>query len=131
VEVIHEATKVWDYRRAENASNLNPAMSFVPEAMFEHVLPGPKPRRIVFILRRYNPLLVEPETGKVWVYPVVDWYRDAFPRRDPPGDAFLSIDGVLWIAGADKDFRSYRLNQETGLLQVVRDRPDWHRGNPS
>jgi hypothetical protein len=129
VEVIHEATKVWDYKRADNVTNVDPAMSFVPEAMFEHVLPGAKPRRIIFILRRYNPLLVEPETGKVWVYPVTNWYRDAFPRRDPPGDAFLSIDGVLWIAGAYKDFCSYRLNEQTGLLQVVRDRPDWHMGN--
>ena len=103
-------------------------MTFVPEAVFEHTIPGPKPQRIIFILRRYNPLLVDPETRKVWVYPVTDWYRQCFPRLDPPGDAFLSIDGILWIAGGDRDFRSYHLDEETGRLQVVRDKPNWHMG---
>lgn len=129
VEVIHEATKVWDYGDRDNPNNVDPAMTFVPEAIFEHVLPGPAPRRIVFILRRYNPLLVDPETGKIWVYPVTDWYRQCFPRLEPPDDAFLSINGLLWIAGANRDFRSYRLNDETGLLEIVRDKPNWHMGN--
>ena len=112
VEVIHEATKVWDHERNDNPTNTDPAMTFVPEAMFEHVIPGPKPRRIIFILGTYNPLLVDPETKRVWVYPVTDWYRQHFPRLDPPGDAFLSIEGILWIAGADRDFRSYRFDEE-------------------
>jgi len=129
VEVIHEATKVWDYKAPDRPNNVDPARTFVPRAMFEHVLPGPKPRRIIFILRRYNPLLVDPETKRVWVYPVTDRYRRCFPRLEPPGDAFLSIDGVLWIAGAHRDFRSYRLDEATGLLRVVREKPDWHWGN--
>jgi hypothetical protein len=129
VDVILEATKVWDYRNKDNPTNTDPAMTFTPQAMFEHVTPGPPPRRTVFILRRYNPLLVDPETRKVWVYPVTDWSRQCFPRLDPPGDAFLSIDGVLWIAGAGSDFQSYRLDENTGLFEVVRNRPDWHIGN--
>jgi len=129
VEVIHEATKVWDYKRHENPYDLDPAIGFVPGAMFEHVVPGPKPRRIIFILRRYNPLLVDAETKKVWAYPITDGYRHGFPRLDAPGDAFLSIDGILWIAGVDGDFRSYRLDAGTGLLQVVRDRPKWNLSN--
>lgn len=129
VEVIHEATKIWDYKEKDYLNNVDPTLTFVPDAMFEHVLPGPNPRRIIFILRRYNPLLVDPETKRVWVYPITDWYRQCFPRLEPPGDAFLSIDGVLWIAGAHRDFRSYRLDEGTGLLEVVRDRPDWHVGN--
>ena len=129
VEVIHEATKVWDYSNNDNPNNTDPAMTFVPEAMFEHVVPGPKPRRIIFILRRFNPLLVDPDTIKVWVYPVTDWHHQCFPRLDPPGDAFLSIDGILWIAGADRDFHSYRLDDGTGRLRVIRDKPNWHIGN--
>ena len=127
--MIHEAIKVWDYKSKDNPNNVDPAMCFVPEAIFGHVLPGPKSSRIIFILRRYNPLLVDPESKKVWVYPVTDWYRQCFPRLDPPSDAFLASTRILWIAGADRDFRSYRFDENTGRLQVVRDRPNWHIGN--
>ena len=128
VEVIHEAIKAWDYKRNDNYRNLDPSMCFTPEAAFEHRVLGPNPQRIVFILRHNTclPLLVDPDNKKVWVYPATD---QGFPRTDPSDEAFLSIDGVLWIAGADCDLSSYRLNEETGLFQVVRKRPRSHPGN--
>ena len=52
-----------------------------------------------------------------------------FPRHDPPANAFLSIDGILWVAGSMDDFCSVRLNEETGLFDGVRERERWHAGN--
>ncbi|MEO5714413.1 MAG: hypothetical protein ABIT37_13075 [Luteolibacter sp.] len=118
VKVIHEATKVWDYTLNDNNSNMDPHMTFVPQTVTEHVIPGPKPRRIV-----------DPESLKVWVYPVNESYRSWFPRREPPNDAFQSIDGMLWIAGSMDDFSSFRFNQKTGLFDRVRERERWHAGN--
>jgi hypothetical protein len=128
VEVVHEGTKVWDPKDRNKSTNTDPTMTFVPEAMVEHTIPGPNPRRIIFILGRNNPLLLDPETRKVWVYPVTNGYRQNFPRSGPQGDAYLSIDGILWIANTDRDFRSYSFDEETGRLQVVRDKPNAQSG---
>jgi hypothetical protein len=128
VDVFHEGAKVWDYRRQDEAQNLDPAMCFEPEWVFEHTTAGASPRRLAFVGRRYNPLVVDLATKKVWAYPRRSW-KEGFPRMDPPKEAFLSIDGVLWVAGAAEDFVSYRLDEQTGLLAPVRNRSSWHMGN--
>lgn len=128
VEVIHEATKIWNHAQQGSQFDTDPAKTFVPQAVFEHVIPGPTPRRIIVILRGYGqPLMVDPESLKVWVYPATNgkW----FPRVDPPAGAFLSIAGILWVAGSMDDFCSFHLNEETGLFDAVRERSRWHAGN--
>ena len=55
--------------------------------------------------------------------------KKGFPRSDPPADAFLSIDGILWVAGSMDDFCSYRFKEETGLFDGVRERSGWHTSN--
>ena len=100
--------------------------------MFEYNTPGPKPRRLVFIIRDRagpaNPLIVEPDTEKVWVYPIRDWGTERFPRCDGVAEAFACIDGALFVAGAEQDFQSYTLNPRTGLFDLVRRRDNWHMG---
>ncbi|MDB5319737.1 MAG: hypothetical protein JWN40_1368, partial [Phycisphaerales bacterium] len=128
VDLFHEAAKVWDHKRTDNPDNLDPAMCFEPEFVFEHTTAGPDPRRLVFISRRYNPLVVDLAARRVWVYPVRKWSTDAFPRTEGPAEAFQSIDGVLWIAGSDRDLRSYRLDNPAGLFTPLRERPNWHIG---
>src|SRR5690606_10268943 len=49
-----------------------------------------------------------------------------FPRLNRPAEAFMSLDGVLWIAGASKDVRSYRVDPSNGLLEALRKPNDWH-----
>jgi hypothetical protein len=130
VDVILEATEVWDYKDREDRYSPDPAKTFSPEAVIEHVIPGPKPRRLILILRhRGLPLMVDPESLKVWVYPGNPTNKKWFPRHDPPANAFLSIDGILWVAGSMDDFCSVRLNEETGLFDGVRERERWHAGN--
>ena len=130
VEVIHEATKVWDYKDPDDFYSTDPAKTFSPQAVIEHVIPGSKPRRILMILRRSGqPLMVDPVSLKVWVYPADRTNKKWFPRGDPPADAFLSIDGILWVAGSMDDFCSYRFNEGTGLFDGVRERDRWHAGN--
>lgn len=131
VEVIHEATKVWNYKQPADRYSTDPAKTFIPQAVIEHIIPGPKPRRIIIIQRgRGQPLMVDPESLKVWVYPANPTTKKWFPRSsDPPADAFLSKDGILWVAGSMADFCSYRLNQKSSLFEGVRKRERWHGSN--
>ena len=127
VDVFHEGTKVWDYKARDNYKNPDPAMCFVPEVICEHVTPAGK--RLVYIARRYAPLVVDVEQRKVWVYPIKDLNKDYFPRNEGTAEAFASIDGVLWVAGSQDDVTSYQLDEGSGLFRWVRKRQSWHYGN--
>lgn len=130
VKVIHEATKVWDYKDNEDRWSLDPEKTFSPQLVVEHVVPGPKPRRLIFIIRRRGqPLMVDPETLQVRVYPADLTNRKWFPRSDPPEEAFLSDEGILWVAGSMEDFTSYRFDPQSGLFDAIRNPERWHAGN--
>jgi hypothetical protein len=126
VEVIHEATKVWDAKSKHPWTNTDPFMCFSPGPMFEHIIPGSNPRKIVFIPRsRGLPLLIDPLEKKVWVYPVDEKNRDWCPGNE----ASLSIDGVLWVPGNNGDFNSYRFNSQSGRFEIIRKTPDEPTGS--
>lgn len=130
VEVIHEATKL--IVNPEVTDRADPALAFVPTGMVEHVIPGNKPKRIVFVLRNsLQPLTVDLESLKVQVYPGNSSNNMWYPRFSmaPPDDVFLSHDGILWIAVGYDDFAGYRLNEKTGLLDPVREHPEANIAN--
>ena len=121
VNVFHEAIKVMGPKDRNWQYNTDPHMRFYPNMMVEHIVVGEKPRRIIIITNGFNPLLVDPETHEVWGYPVPKGFlKKRFPRNDPPAEAFISIDGLLYVAGKGTNFRSYRLNDKTGLFEIVR-----------
>ncbi len=100
--------------------------------MIEHVIPGTKPRRIIFVGRGgWAPLMVDPESLKVQVYPGNETNNKWFPRFNgpTPDDAFLSDQGILWAALGYGNFSSYRLNDETGLLDPIRVHPESNLAN--
>lgn len=131
VKVIHEATKAWDYQKRDDLQEDDPAMCFAPQAAIEHVIPGPKPGRILIIQRRNcgNPLLVDLETFNVEVCRRDPTNRESFLRNDPPANAFMTIDGILWVAGSMDDFCSFRFDEQGRYFQMVRERSRWHAGN--
>lgn len=128
-ETILEATKTMDYRGKGHLTDPDIQVGFRPGVVFLATTGGDKPRRLVYIMRYRNPLVVDVDTKQVWVYPITDWFKQSFPRLEGNFDAFASIDGVLWIAGSEQDVLSFRIAPETGLLTPVRLRADWHMGN--
>ena len=131
VNVFHEAIKV---RAAdpENAKqlNLDPTVSFMPEWITEHR--DQTGKRWVFVGRDHNPqpLVVDVDSLAVSVYPAGPFERECFPRNDSGLGAFRSRDGLLYVAGSNRDFRSYRFDPESRRLFKAADRSDsqWHYG---
>lgn len=127
VELIHEASKTRDHGATGIESLLDPALCFRPEVLVGHTTPDG--RRLVYIPRPGAPLVVDLKTNKVSVYPEHDFKPGAFPRRDPPAEAFMSIDGVLWVAGSERDVRAYKMKDQTSALLAIREPATWHSGN--
>lgn len=130
VEVIHEATQSSLPENANSLFHMDPYMTFVPEMSYEHVIPGEKPKRLVFLIKRAasSPsLVIDPDANKVWVYPTTEKNRKWLPA----GKGNLSIDGTLWVPGTGLDFCSYRYNEATKLFDVVRDKQSEFSGSNS
>lgn len=128
VKVIHEGIK--SYKDSDDYYSEDTTHAFAPFGVIEHVIPGPKARRVFFIPRGrpVQPLMVDPESLQVRVYPANPVNKKWFPGGDPHFDktsSFLSIDGVLWVAGTSNDFLSFRFNEQTNLLDGVPERDRW------
>jgi len=129
VNVFHEAVKAWEYRDMPLQQVIDPAMSFRPEWIIEHVDEAKK--RWIFVQRQRLPLMVDVDKLEVKVYPPPNNFdRGYFPRMDGGPSAFWSHKGMLYVAGSNNDFKIFRLDRQTHRFQSAEERPtkDWHQG---
>ncbi len=124
VKVFFEAAKEWDFRARGSWRNMDPEMGFTPEFFYEHVTYEPDvQRRIYLVGRRHNPLVIDPETMGVTVYPNTESKHVEFPLQFSWHVSYGNVNGELWRSSSGDPFTSFRLDARTGLFE-------WHHPRP-
>lgn len=146
VTVFHEAVKTFsnhlsrpmqDNQEGGHLADLVPDthIKFDPDWMFSYE--DPNGGNWVIVNRRQWPLVINAETRHVAVCGMATEegrfspYASSFPRMSPPGEAFLTYAGKLYVAGTSSDFGIYVMDPQTlGFSPTGERQPShrWHDG---
>lgn len=131
VKVFHEAIKsATTYGDRSMERMFDPAMSFAPAWIMEFSDAAKKRWAFVGRGRSASPLVVDLDTLAVTVYPASPADQDCFPRTEDGVDAFFSHNGLLYVAGSNRNFKTFRFDSRTHLFSLVPGREDeqWDYG---
>ena len=113
--------------------NIKSISGYIAVLTLSFLLYATKPANAgAFVGRRLLPLVVDLDTLEVSVYAVRNENdKEWFPRAEGGLSAFGSHGGLLYVAGSNSDFRTFRLDPQSHRFSGTRaeSSPDWHYGS--